>query len=109
MQVRELACPACQIEVSGDFALPRLLRLSGKNLVLAEAMILAGGNLKSLAQSLRISYPTLRKRVDDLIDELEALRAEDERRIDDILRAVEAGEIPAAKGTRMINELNGAG
>ena len=60
------------------------------------------------AQALDISYPTVRKRVDDLIDELEALRAEDERRIDDILRAVEAGEIPASKGTRMIKELNGS-
>lgn len=109
LQVRELACPACEMRLSGDFAFPRLLRLSAKNLVLAEAFVLAGGNLKLLAQSQRISYPTLRKRVDDLVDELEALRVEDERRIDDILRAVERGTIPAAKGTRMIRELNGTG
>lgn len=109
LQVREMVCPACDMQLSGEFAFPRLLRLSSKNLVLADALVRAGGSLKELAQSLEISYPTLRKRVDDLIDELEKLRTEDERRIDEILRAVEAGTIPAAKGTRMIKELNGAG
>lgn len=108
LQVREMACPACEMRINGDFAFPRLLRLSAKNIALAEALVLAGGNLKSLAQSLEISYPTLRKRVDDLIEELETLRADDERRIDEILRSVERGTIPPAKGTRMIKELNGA-
>lgn len=108
LQVREMVCPACEMQLSGEFGFPRLLRLSSKNLALAEALVLAGGNLKALAQSLDISYPTLRKRVDDLIDELEKLHAEDDRRIDEILRGIEAGTIPAAKGTRMIKELNGA-
>lgn len=107
LEVREMACPACDLRLCGEFAFPRLLRLSGRNLALAEALILAGGNLKASAQALGISYPTLRKRVDDLIEELEKLRAEDERRIDEILRAVERGALPAAKGTRMITELNG--
>ncbi len=107
LEVREMACPACDLRLGGEFAFPRLLRLSGRSLALAEALLMAGGNLKASAQSLGISYPTLRKRVDDLIEELETLRAEDEGRIDEILRAVETGTIPAAKGTRMIRELNG--
>lgn len=108
LQVREMACPACELQLTGDFSFPRLLRLSRKNLVLGEALILAGGNLKELALSLGVSYPTVRKRVDDLIEELRALRAEDERKIDEILRGIEAGTVPAAKGTRMIKELNGS-
>jgi hypothetical protein len=108
LQVREMICPACEVHVSGDFSFPRLLRLSGKNLQLGEALILAGGNLKALAQTLGVSYPTVRKRVDELIEELEALRVADQRRVDEILRDIEAGAIPAAKGTRMIKELNGA-
>ena|SRR5690606_7485271 len=108
LAVREMACPDCDVHVSGEFRFPRLLRLSAKNLFLAEALILSGGNLKSLAQALDVSYPTVRKRVDDLIAELETLRAEDERRIDEILHAVETGKIPAGKGTRMIKELNGS-
>lgn len=108
LQVREMVCPACELQLSGDFSFPRLLRLSRKNLVLGEALILAGGNLKDLALSLGVSYPTVRKRVDDLIEELRELRAADERKIEDILRGVEAGTVPAAKGTRMIKELNGS-
>jgi hypothetical protein len=109
LQVREMVCPACEMQLSGDFSFPRLLRLSSKNLVLGEALILAGGNLKELAQALGVSYPTVRKRVDDLIEELQALRADDEKKIDGILRDIEAGTVPAAKGTRMIKELNGSG
>jgi hypothetical protein len=109
LQVREMVCPACELHLSGDFSFPRMMRLSAKNLALGEALILAGGNLKELALSLGVSYPTVRKRVDDLIDELKALRAADERKIDDILRGIEAGTVPAAKGTRMIKELNGTG
>ncbi len=108
LEVREMVCPACELHVSGDFSFPRLLRLSSKNLVLGEALILAGGNLKELAQTLGVSYPTVRKRVDDLIDELQALRVADGHKIDDILRGIEGGTVPAAKGTRMIKELNGS-
>jgi hypothetical protein len=108
LQVREMICPACELHVSGDFSFPRLARLSGKSLQLGEALILHGGNLKALAQSLGVSYPTVRKRVDELIEELRVLRAADERRVDEILRSIEAGAIPAAKGTRMIKELSGA-
>lgn len=109
LQVRQMVCPACELNLSGDFSFPRLLRLSRKNLALAETLILAGGNLKELALSLGVSYPTVRKRVDDLIAELQALRTADERKVDEILRGIEAGTVPAAKGTRMIKELNGSG
>jgi hypothetical protein len=109
LQVKEMVCPACEVHLSGDFSFPRLLRLSGKNLALGEALILAGGNLKDLAHTLGVSYPTVRKRVDDLIEEVQALRAMDQQKIDEILRGIEAGTVPAAKGTRMIRELNGSG
>jgi len=108
LRVREMICPACELQLSGDFSFPRLMRLSRKNLVLGEALILAGGNLKDLASSLGVSYPTVRKRVDGLIEELHELRAADERKIEEILRGIESGAVPAAKGTRMIKELNGS-
>lgn len=107
LQVRELACPACELQMRGEFHLPRLARLSGAHLALAEALVLAGGNLKAVAQSLDVSYPTVRKRLDDLIAELSALRHADEQRIDGILGAIESGALAAAKGTRMIRALNG--
>jgi hypothetical protein len=109
LKVRQVECPACELRFSGDFELPRLLRLSGRSLALAEGLILAGGNLKALAESLGVSYPTVRKRVDDLITELEALRAGDQNRINEILRGMETGKISSARGTRMIKELNGTG
>jgi hypothetical protein len=105
--LRETACDTCGVAYRGEFALPRLMRLAPNHLALAEVLVLSGGNLKALAGRLGISYPTLRKRVDELIAELCALREGDEARSDEILAGIESGAIPAAKGTRLIRELNG--
>ncbi len=107
LTLRETCCEACGLSFRGDLALPRLLRLAPAHIALAEAMVLAGGNLKRLAGELEISYPTLRKRVDELILELQALRDRDKARIEDILGGIEAGTLSPARGTRLIREMNG--
>lgn len=93
--------------MSGDFNLPRLVRLSPENRRLAEQLLLSGGNLKNMGEDMGISHPTLRKRVDDMIRELQTLRQEDDKRIEDILGKIERGEIKPEEGLRHIKEVNG--
>lgn len=83
------------------------MRLKDEHIKLAEAFVLSGGNLKELAGGLGISYPTLRKRVDEMVEELKRLRAEDEKAALAILAGIEKGEISAEEGTRRIKEMNG--
>ena len=87
--------------------MPRLARLGIAHQILAEKFLLTGGNLKELAQMEGITYPTLRKQIDVLIAELEALKEEDNQMISELLDQVEQGELPAEAAERLIKEING--
>jgi len=102
----KLACRECRVTMEGEFRMPRLARLSKNSQELAESFILFGGNLKELSAKMEISYPTLRKRVDDMIGELSTLQKEDEEEISTILDRIENGEIKAEEGMRLIKEMN---
>lgn len=106
MTTTALHCGACGIQLKGTFSLPRLARLNKDALVLAESLILSGGNLKELAVELDVSYPTLRKRLDQLIDQLMELKRQDNQKIQQWLDAVESGDMNAEEASRLIEELN---
>lgn len=107
VEIQRAACRHCRVGFDGEFELPRLARLSAAHRRLAEALILSGGNLKALAGHLEVSYPTLRKRVDALMEALDELRTADESRAESILDDIEAGRTPADEGLRRIKEING--
>lgn len=86
---------------------PRLARLSPEEQHLVEQIVLASCNLKDVAATLSVSYPTLRKRLDALIGSLGALRDEDEAAAQDLLGQVEAGTLAAEEAARRIREMNG--
>ena len=106
--VARMACEACGLGFEGRFNLPRLARLSAAEQDLGERLLLAGGNLKEVAGALEVSYPTLRKRLDDLIAALRRLRDEDEKRCQVYLDAVESGAMTPEEAARLIKELKGA-
>lgn len=107
LAVSELRCDSCEITYSGAFGLPRLARLDGDDQRLVEQIILAGCNLKDVAASMKISYPTLRKRLDALIRRLSRLRDQDDERTNAILDDVKAGKMPPEAAARQIREMNG--
>lgn len=107
VRLERVACGQCNIRFEGAFQLPRLARLSADNYRLAEELVLSGGNLKELTIKLAISYPTLRKRVDSLIEELSRLGSDDGSRTEAILKDIESGRTSADEGLRMIKEMNG--
>jgi hypothetical protein len=108
LQVKQLSCGGCGIDFEGRFYLPRLARLSNTQQGFVESLVLAGGNLKLLAEDMDVSYPTLRKRLDILISEMNTLKLADEKDIESILKNIEAGKISAEQGLRYIKEINGA-
>ncbi len=107
LEVARLTCPSCRVSMEGRFQLPRLARLSADEQRLAERVLLAGGNLKAVAEELGISYPTLRKRLDVLRRTLGELQQSDTDATDALLKAVENDEITAQEAARLIEELNG--
>jgi len=106
LEAKQLKCPCCQLVLEGRFRFPRLSRLKPQHLALAEEFILASGNLKDLGQKLDLSYPTIRKRVDEIVAELARLREEDTREVKTLITRIERKEISVEEGTRMIKEIN---
>ncbi len=107
MYISARHCDACGIAVNGHFYEPRLARLAPDMQRLSELFIQYNGNLKDLAPVLDISYPTLRKRMDMLIEDLRQLYEADQQQIATWLKMVERGEMTAEGAARRIREING--
>ena len=50
------------------------MRLSEEELQFVQDYILSGGSLKEMAAKLQVSYPTVRNRLDDIIEALEKMQ-----------------------------------
>ncbi|MEO8495764.1 MAG: DUF2089 family protein [Planctomycetota bacterium] len=73
MSVSQMACPSCNVIVAGDFPSSRLSQLPIEHQRFIEMFVLASGSLKEIATRTGVSYPTVRSRLDKVID---ALRTE---------------------------------
>ncbi|QQG35246.1 MAG: DUF2089 domain-containing protein [Micavibrio aeruginosavorus] len=105
LTLSKLKCGDCGIVMEGNFTLPRLARLPLEMRVLAEQMVLCGGNLKELATEIGISYPTLRRKIDELIATIAKLKADDDNLIASILDGIDKGTIKSEEGIRRIREI----
>ena len=73
LHVSQLTCPLCATQVSGVFTLPALLQLPEEDQAFILQFFLTSGSLKEMASRLGISYPTVRNRLDDLIQKVKPL------------------------------------
>jgi hypothetical protein len=72
--VRELYCPACDIQLRGNFetrGAGPLARLSSDQLAFLRLFVTSRGNLSDIERTLGVSYPTVRSKLDDLIGAME--------------------------------------
>ena len=72
MTVSRMTCHGCGISVDAAFPTPRLGNLPTEHQRFIEIFVLAGGNLKQIAEQAGVSYPTVRSRLDKVIDSLRA-------------------------------------
>jgi len=73
LSVSKLFCRQCLTEVSGNFNLPLLASLSGEDQEFIIQFTKAGGSLKEMAKIWKISYPTVRNRLDRLIETIQQI------------------------------------
>jgi hypothetical protein len=67
LKVKKLSCEICSTEVTGAYELPPIVRLSQEDQEFILKFIKCSGSLKDMAKQLRLSYPTVRNRLDDII------------------------------------------
>lgn len=73
LKVSRLCCEKCETAVEGSFDLPLLAQFLPDEQEFILNFIKASGSLKSLANSYRVSYPTVRNRLDELIQKIKLL------------------------------------
>jgi hypothetical protein len=67
LAITRLQCRSCGTAIEGDFNVGRFGRLSREQLTLLESFLRARGNAKELERELKVSYPTVRARIDALV------------------------------------------
>ena len=70
LMAKRLRCGTCETEVEGLYPLPRLASLSHDDQEFVLQFVKASGSLKEMARLMRVSYPTVRNRLDEIIDAL---------------------------------------
>lgn len=70
LSVVRLRCGNCETVIEGHFEMTRLAQLSREQLEFVEVFLKARGNIKEVERELGISYPTVRGRLDAVIEAL---------------------------------------
>jgi hypothetical protein len=74
LKVHSLQCEMCQTTITGAFDLPVFSMLEQKEQVFIIEFVKSSGSLKIMAQQLKLSYPTVRNMLDDLIQKINQLQ-----------------------------------
>lgn len=72
LKVKCLKCESCQTEVSGLYDLPTLALLSSEDQQFILRFVINSGSLKEMASELKLSYPTVRNMLNEIINKIKA-------------------------------------
>ena len=87
--------------MEGNFEESPFLLLNSSEQKFLLDFILVGGNFKVLSEQVGLTYPTLRTRLDKIIEKLEHLQLTPEK----ILDAIDKGEIKPEEGIEKMKQL----
>jgi hypothetical protein len=110
LQVTQLTCITCGTGVVGSFELSPFVRLSIQNLKFLEVFIRNRGNVKEMARETGESYWVIRRRLDEVIEEM-GLDAEVPSHEElassrqEILKKLSQGEVSVDEAKRLLAEL----
>jgi hypothetical protein len=105
LHVTNIECAECATVFKGHFDIPPLLKLPEEDLLFILDFVKCSGSLKEMATRQNVSYPTLRNRLNALIDTLESLDIKRENSKTDILQLLEDGKISAVEAAKMLTKL----
>lgn len=80
LRVRSLHCAACDTVVTGDYRLSPFMRLTADEQAFLLEFVICSGSLKELAARRSLSYPTVRNKLDAIIDHLQNLATDEPTR-----------------------------
>ncbi|MFZ7133923.1 MAG: DUF2089 domain-containing protein [Eubacteriales bacterium] len=111
LSVNKLKCNKCHTILEGDFMNCKFCRLPSDQLTFLEVFVKCRGNIKDVEKELSISYPTVRSKLDSLIESLgyTVEHSQEDRFIEEqkesILNALAKGEISAKEAANQLRKL----
>ena len=111
LRVTRLRCPSCNTVIEGDFQTERLLSLNAKQRSFVLSFLRIRGNIREMEKELGISYPTVRSRLDDIIQAIDGASATKTPPLTrkQILEMLAKGEITQEDAMAMIQGGQGQG
>lgn len=113
LKISKLTCNNCATSIDGVFTPCKFCRLPKEQLDFIETFIQCRGNIKDVEKELNISYPTVRKNLDTVIQSLgyQIDKADDReedrsKRRQEILDALERGEISSKDAVKKLKEFS---
>ncbi len=109
LRIRRIVCESCDLTFEGNFEPSPLQRLDPDELKFVEDFILTGGSLKDLAAQMDFSYPTVRNKLNDIIENLKKFK-ETEKFLDEnmsqekVLSKLENGQISVKEALRLLKK-----
>jgi hypothetical protein len=114
MIITRLRCPHCETAIEGTFEMNKFARLSKEHLDFVDVFLKARGNIKEVERELGISYPTVRGRLEAVLEALgyrvdpaaaeEVNRGKQSRR-KEILDALNRGELSSEEAIKQLKNL----
>ncbi len=116
MEITEVSCRTCDLQISGHFESSRFAKLSPEHMTFLETFLRCRGVIRDMEAALGISYPTVRSRLDALLIALDldtpagpvqpapVVDAAARRR--EILKDISEGRIDPDEGLKAIQSLN---
>ncbi len=115
LHITKLGCPRCSTSIEGVYQPCEFCRMDKEELDFVKVFITCRGNIKDVEKALGISYPTVRSKLDKVIDNLgyklpmpkiskEEVEAKKEAKAE-IIRQLGEGVITALEATEAINNL----
>ncbi len=71
LKVKSLKCEKCETEVTGSYELPVLALLPPEDQEFILMFVKNSGSLKEMASYLKLSYPTVRNMLNEIIQKIE--------------------------------------
>lgn len=105
LKIKKLECRKCGISFEGEFYTSPINALSEEQQSFIELFVLSSGSLKEMADILGVTYPTVRTRLNEIIEALKKQMKEREDYKKELLDKVEQGKIMAEKAAEIIKNL----
>jgi len=104
-----LSCPQCKTSLDGEFSTCRFCQLPAEQVEFVEVFLKCRGNIKEVEKELGISYPTVRNRLEGVIQALgfkppRPEQKQQEEMREQILDALERGEIDSREAIEQLKK-----